>query len=111
MAASGLTLGELRDVMPSVVNTPEVRFEVPEERKFAVVEEIKARLSSESGVAVDDTDGVRVSTADGWWLLRASNTQNALVVRCESADQAGLERLKAQVRDQLGKSKITPPDF
>jgi phosphomannomutase len=111
VAASGRTLAELRDALPSVVNTPEVRFEVPEERKFAVVEEIKARLSSESGVTVDDTDGARVTVADGWWLLRASNTQNALVVRCESADQAGLERLKAQVRDQLGKSKITPPDF
>ncbi|HEM46252.1 MAG TPA: phosphomannomutase/phosphoglucomutase, partial [Alphaproteobacteria bacterium] len=103
---SGDSLAGLRDAMPSVVNTPEIRFEVPEERKFAIVEEIKARLHTVGGIAVDDTDGVRVTTGDGWWLLRASNTQNVLVIRCEAADQSALERLKQQVREQLSRSGI-----
>ena len=34
---------------------------------------------------MNDIDGVRVRTADGWWLLRASNTQDVLVARCEIA--------------------------
>ena len=46
---------------------------------------------SANGATVDATDGVRVSTDDGWWLLRASNTQDVLVARAEAADQAGLE--------------------
>lgn len=104
---SGDSLAGLRDAMPSVVNTPEIRFEVPEERKFAIVEEIKARLDTVGGISVDDTDGVRVTTGDGWWLLRASNTQNVLVIRCEAADQSALERLKQQVRDQLSRSGIS----
>ena len=45
--------------------------------------------------------GVRVQTADGWWLLRASNTQPVLVARCESANEAGLERLKDDLKAAL----------
>ena len=55
---------------------------------------------------VDATDGVRVSTADGWWLLRASNTQDVLVARAEASDEAGIERLMAQIDDQLAKSGV-----
>jgi phosphomannomutase len=49
---------------------------------------------------------VRVSTNDGWWLLRASNTQDVLVARAEAADQSGLDRLVAQIDEQLTKSGI-----
>jgi phosphomannomutase len=91
--------------MPALVNTPELRFQVDESRKFAVVDEVKARLSS-TGADVDATDGVRVSTEDGWWLLRASNTQDVLVARAESSDQAGLDRLMDQIDAQLAASGL-----
>ena len=55
---------------------------------------------------VDGTDGVRVTTRDGWWLLRASNTQDVLVARAESDDQAGLDRLLAQIDEQLAASGL-----
>lgn len=106
----GQSLEALRDTLPEMVNTPEVRFEVEEARKFAVVDEIKARLSA-SGATIDATDGARVSTPDGWWLLRASNTQAVLVARCEAKDQAGLERLKAQLVAALKESGLNPPAF
>lgn len=102
----GLTA--LRDSLPAVVNTPELRFPCSEDRKFAVVPEVHARLKAE-GALVDATDGVRVTTPEGWWLLRPSNTQDVLVARCEAADQAGLERLKLQLADQLRQSGIQPP--
>ena len=47
-----------------------------------------------------------VRDEDGWWLLRASNTQDVLVARCEAADQAGLERLKAALAAQLEASGL-----
>jgi len=105
VSASGKSLTELKDTMPTAVATPELRFQVDEARKFAVVEEVRDRLSAD-GAKVDATDGVRVSTGDGWWLLRASNTQDVLVARAESADQAGLDRLVAQIDDQLAKSRV-----
>ncbi len=104
-ARLGKSVTQLRGEMPPLVNTPELRFQVDESRKFAVVDEVKARLSG-SGADVDDTDGVRVSTADGWWLLRASNTQDVLVARAESSDQAGLDRLLAQIDAQLAASGL-----
>jgi phosphomannomutase len=106
VSQSGRSLTKLMDAMPKSVATPELRFPVDEARKFAIVDEVRDRLSA-GGAKVDATDGVRVSTADGWWLLRASNTQDVLVARAEAKDEAGLERLVAQIDDQLGKSGVT----
>ena len=91
--------------MPTAVATPELRFQVDEPRKFAIIDEVRDRLAAD-GAKVDATDGVRVSTIDGWWLLRASNTQDVLVARAESADQAGLDRLVGQIDDQLARSGV-----
>ena len=110
VARADESLAAMRDGLPQVVNTPEIRFDVAEERKFAVVDEVKARLA-ETDANVDDTDGVRVLSEDGWWLLRASNTQAVLVVRCESENEDGLARLKAAVAGQLGLSGIDAKVF
>ena len=105
VSASGKSLTELKSEMPVSVATPELRFQVDESRKFAVIGEVADRLAAE-GAEVNSTDGVRVSTPDGWWLLRASNTQDVLVARAEAKDQAGLDRLMATVNEQLEKSGI-----
>ena len=104
-ARLGKSVTQLRSEMPALVNTPELRFQVDESRKFAVIDEVKARLSA-SGAEVNDIDGVRVTTPDGWWLLRASNTQDVLVARCESTNQVGLDRLLAAVDAQLEASGL-----
>ena len=104
------TLSEIRDRMPAPVNTPELRFPCADTRKFQVVEEVRDRLAS-AGADINDIDGVRVRTADGWWLLRASNTQDALVARCEADDHAGLERLKAALGAQVRLSGLRVPDI
>ncbi|WP_454886010.1 phosphoglucomutase/phosphomannomutase PgmG [Sphingomonas oryzagri] len=103
----GGSLTDLRSAMPAMVNTPEMRFQSSEDRKFKVVGEVLDRLAAE-GADVDRTDGARVNTADGWWLLRASNTQDVLVARAEAKDEAGLERLMGQINDQLAKSGVEP---
>ncbi len=108
VSRSGRSLADYRDSLPALVNTPELRFPCPEERKAAVIGEVRDRLAAE-GAEVNDIDGVRVQTADGWWLLRASNTQDVLVARCEAADEAGLERLKAILSDQLARSGMALP--
>ncbi|RIV77540.1 phosphoglucomutase/phosphomannomutase PgmG [Pelagerythrobacter aerophilus] len=104
-ARLGRSVTELRGAMPAMVNTPEMRFQVDETRKFAAIDEVKARLA-DSPADVDGTDGVRVTTADGWWLLRASNTQDVLVARAESENEEGLGRLMAQIDEQLALSGL-----
>jgi len=101
----GKSMTEIRGEMPAFVNTPEMRFQVDEARKFAVVDEVLDRLEAE-GAQVDRTDGARVSTPDGWWLLRASNTQDVLVARAEAKDQPGLDRLLAMIDAQLAASGL-----
>ncbi len=103
-------LATLRDRLPAVVNTPELRFPCSETRKFAVIDEVKRRLR-QAAAEMSDIDGVRVRTPDGWWLLRASNTQDVLVARAEARDDAGLGRLKALLVKELALSGLTPPPF
>ena len=103
-------LSALRDTLPAVLNTPEIRFTVDETRKFAIIDEVRSRLAK-AGADVVGIDGVRVSTADGWWLLRASNTQDVLVARAESTTPEGLRRLKQQILDQLAESGLDAKDF
>jgi phosphomannomutase len=110
VARMDATLADVREALPHVINTPELRFNCDDTRKFGVISEVAARLAAD-GAHVSDTDGVRVQTADGWWLLRASNTQAVLVARCEASSEAGLERLKAALVVQLTSSGLDAPDF
>ena len=108
-ARLGKSVTQLRGAMPAMLKTPEWHFQVDESRKFAAIEEITSRMTGDDvpeGVSVDATDGVRVSTPDGWWLLRASNTQDVLVARAESETQEGLDRLLALIDEQLALSGL-----
>ncbi|BDI59681.1 phosphoglucomutase/phosphomannomutase PgmG [Qipengyuania nanhaisediminis] len=103
-ARLGKSVTELRGAIPPMLNTPEMRFQVDEARKFPAIAEVTERLTTDPGEHVESvnaTDGVRVNTKDGWWLLRASNTQDVLVARAESDSEEGLERLIAQIDEQL----------
>lgn len=108
-ARLGKSVTQLRADMPETVATPEMRFQVDEARKFPAIAEISKRLKDNPGPEVEEvnaTDGVRVNTKDGWWLLRASNTQDVLVARAESDSEAGLDRLLSQIDDQLSRSGL-----
>jgi phosphomannomutase len=109
LGRSAEDLAAIRDRLPAVVNTPELRFPCAETRKFDVVREVRERLER-AGADIIDIDGVRVRTADGWWLLRASNTQAVLVARAESTTEQGLARLKAQLATELATSGVSLPD-
>ena len=109
VANSKESLAEMRDGLPQPVNTPELRFDCPDDLKFGVVEKVKERLQKD-GATFSDIDGVRVSTKDGWWLLRASNTQPVLVARCEAADDAGLARLMRDLKAALAACGVELPD-
>jgi phosphomannomutase len=100
----------MRDDLPDMINTPELRFNCPDEEKFDAVERIRDALAAD-GANFSDIDGVRVNTQDGWWLLRASNTQAVLVARCEARDEDGLVRLKSQLQTALAKANVDAPTF
>jgi phosphomannomutase/phosphoglucomutase len=87
----------LSDLKP-LSSTPEIRIDCPDDQKFDVVSKVKERLSKEYPII--DIDGVRVVFENGWALLRASNTQPALVMRVEAETPEAL----AQIQDKISRN-------
>lgn len=105
-------LSDLQKMFPQTFTTPEMRFDVPDEDKFNMVERVKEYAMSKvaPGIDVLDIDGVRFNTPDGWWLLRASNTQNALSARVEGLSEASRDALFADLQNALHFAKVPVPD-
>lgn len=101
LGRGGRTLGEFRRSLPATAATPELRIPCPDGRKAEVLRRVAERLAA-AGSQVDTTDGLRVTEPEGWWLLRASGTEPKLTIRCEAADESGLQRLREVVGGHLG---------
>ena len=92
------TLTERASELPVMINTPEIRIDCPDEHKVAVVAAVTQRLKHDPNVtSVVDVDGVRAKFDGGWGLVRASNTQPALVMRCEADTEARLAEIRATI--------------
>jgi len=92
--------GLLADV-PRYHITPEVRVDCPDEVKFDIVRQVTRDFTR--AYEVVDVDGARVLFGDGWGLIRASNTQPALVLRAEAKTEQALEKIKRTLEAELKK--------
>ena len=107
----GKKLSTIRSALPSVINTPELRLPCEGKNKFSMIEQVKEILREYKDVEVCDIDGVRVSSKYGWWLIRASNTQEIIVARCEATSTEYLENIKAQLKEVLQRIQLPYPPF
>jgi phosphomannomutase / phosphoglucomutase len=94
-------LSTLLSDVPKTFTTPEIRVECPDDRKFAVVKKVTTYFKDRYNVI--DIDGVRVLFGDGWGLVRASNTQPALVLRFEAVSQARLSEIQEMMESVLSR--------
>ena len=106
--SSGESLSDFIDQLPPSFTTPECHISCPDEEKFAVIE----RLSRQIGALwpaeqINLIDGVRLTTPAGWCLIRASNTEPALVARAEGSDQADLDEMVSFLRTQLKEAGLS----
>ncbi|HKY08800.1 MAG TPA: phosphomannomutase/phosphoglucomutase [Candidatus Binatia bacterium] len=99
LANAGKPLSLLLADLPPSVSTPEIRVDCPDERKFIIAE--RATEYFREHYDVIDVDGVRVRFPDGWGLIRASNTQPALVLRFEANSEAKIKEYRALVERKL----------
>jgi phosphomannomutase/phosphoglucomutase len=97
---SGKSLSELVAELPKYEATPEYRIPCPEDKKFKLVEELVEYFRPQCDKVVD-IDGIRGYIGDGWFLIRASNTQPLIAVRCEAKSKAGLEKIKKLIKNKL----------
>ena len=99
LSKTGKKTSELLSGLPKTFATPEIRIDCPDEIKFQVTEAVKKKLGEKNEVI--DIDGVRVEYPDGWGLLRASNTQPALVLRFEAQTESRLAEIRETVERTL----------
>ena len=85
--------------LPKSVSTPEIRVDCPDERKFAIAE--RAKEFFRKHYPIIDVDGVRIKFSEGWGLIRASNTQPALVLRFEAQSAERLKEYRDIVESKL----------
>ncbi|MFZ5452019.1 MAG: phosphomannomutase/phosphoglucomutase [Thermodesulfobacteriota bacterium] len=99
LSQTGKTVTDLLADLPAAVVTPEIRRDCPDELKFQVVAGLKERLAGKFPLM--DIDGVRLLHPYGWGLVRASNTQPALVLRFEARTQEQLEEIRSLMEAAL----------
>ncbi len=107
MAAAGRPLSRLAADLPSYPATPEVRVSCPDDVKFKVVEDLREQFARR--LPVVDVDGARVLFPEGWGLVRASNTQPALVLRCEGRTKSALHSICDEMGTALGRYREVGP--
>ena len=93
-------MGRLLEGVPETFSTPEIRVDCPDEKKFTIAPKMREAFKD---YPVIDIDGVRINFPEGWGLIRASNTQPALVLRFEAKDAASLEKIQTTVEAELNK--------
>lgn len=101
LSHSDRALHELLADVPRYCCTAETRIPCPDAAKFRVVSDLVERFRRTHQVI--DVDGARVIFPDGWGLVRASNTQPALVARCEATTPEGLERICRTMKEALSR--------
>ncbi|HYB91857.1 MAG TPA: phosphomannomutase/phosphoglucomutase [Candidatus Binataceae bacterium] len=99
VSREGRGLGAILADLPKTNSTPEIRVDCPDDRKFDVVR--RAAEYFRQHYQVIDIDGVRVNFKDGWGLVRASNTQPALVLRFEAQSEPRLKEIRALFETKL----------
>jgi len=99
LSSSGKTVSELLADVPETYTTPEIRIDCPDDKKFGLVEKITAHFQKDYEVI--DIDGARILFDEGWGLVRASNTQPALVLRFEATSEAALKEIRELVESTL----------
>ncbi len=103
LAKTGKRISELLADVPKTCTTPEIRMDCPDEKKFGIVKKVTEYFRERYPVI--DIDGVRVLFDDGWGLVRASNTQPALVLRFEALSEKRLSEIRNLVEKVLEEQK------
>ena len=103
LSKSEKKLSDIIDEFPKSYNTPEIRIECDDKEKFKIIDKV---IKNQKNKKYSDIDGIRVELENGWWLMRASNTQAAMVLRCEANSKKDLDEIISIVKNEI--KKISP---
>lgn len=99
LSADMRSSSEMFDDLPNSVNTPELRTGLPVGVAESLMPQLSAAAFSDASLVYND--GIRIEFSDGWALVRASSTDNSLILRFEADSTEALSRIQHQVRQSL----------
>jgi len=102
---AGKPLKDLASDIPRLLNTPEIRVDIPEDIKFEVVKKVQDACRKRTDIELIDIDGARIQNEHGWGLVRASNTQAVLVMRFEADTEENLAHLRSIIETEVQKAR------
>ncbi len=100
--SQGFNIKRFLEKFKNLFSTPEIKVFCEDSNKFRIIDEI-VKITSKKHLDVSYIDGIRVNSSNGWWLIRASNTQPALIIRCEANSKKNLITLIKEIDILLSK--------
>ena len=108
LMANNFNLNEFMSSLPKTYVSPEIKLNCSEETKFDLINSISEKAIMDYGIKdIITLDGVRCKNKNGWWLIRASNTEAAIVIRFEGKSKKSKIMLSKEVQNRLKNVGLT----
>tara|TARA_B100000963_G_C22558466_1_gene640179 strand:- start:156 stop:1391 length:1236 start_codon:yes stop_codon:yes gene_type:complete len=100
-------LNEFLNYFKNDFSTPEIKIKCPDEKKFSIIENFKLKIQDKySTENCNFIDGIRVDLDIGWYLIRASNTENSIIIRIDGNTKENFVNLSNEVQALLKSEKL-----
>ncbi len=100
------TLNNFLESLPKSYASSEIKISCSDDKKFLVIDEL-GKILEKTDSTIIKVDGLRIKKENGWWLLRASNTQEALVARIEANSKNNLKLIRDELKKYLQKYDLS----
>lgn len=112
LTANNIELDKFISTLPETFVSPEIKIFCSDENKFLTIDNISKKVFEKyNSNDVITLDGLRVKNNNGWWLIRASNTEEALVVRFEGKSEKAKKELFLEVKNLLKNEGLTLDNY
>ena len=108
LLANDITLDKFMSSLPTTYVSPEIKVHCSDKIKFQTIKNISDEaLKKYESDDVITIDGIRVKNKFGWWLIRASNTEEAIIVRFEGQSIEDKNQLFSEVKQLLNNEGLS----
>ena len=104
---NNFNLDEFLNYFKNNFSTPEVKIKCSDDKKFDIIENLKLKVQNKySTKYCNFIDGIRVDLDIGWYLIRASNTENSIIIRIDGNTEENFVNLSQEVKALMKSEKL-----
>jgi len=108
LLAKNINLEKFTSSLPKTFVSPEIKLHCSDKKKFIIIDNISKKALEDYNLEnITTIDGVRAKNNFGWWLIRASNTEEKLIIRFEGKTLTGKQQLFLEVQKRLKSEGLT----